>query len=216
MPKAPQQYGFFAMIDRMRLIKRWSLMHNFQSENLSEHSLMVAVIAHCLGMIRNLNLTGKALPRIDANALAVQAMFHDFTETLTGDLPTPIKYYDAALRSAYQAVEQAAEQRLLQFLPEALRAVYAPFIQHETVSADELQLIKAADTIAAYLKCCQEVHAGNCEFKQAKDQTAQKLKQLACVEADYFLAHFAAGFEMSLDELNPTLSANEKELKNEL
>lgn len=199
--KEHKHYGFFAMVDRMRFIKRWSLMYNLQSENLSEHSLMVAMIVHCLGLIRNLNLLQKHEPQVDANDLAVRAMYHDFTETLTGDLPTPIKYFDESLRSAYQNVEQAAERKLIEYLPEALKANYIDLISNTDDTSH--RFIKSADCLAAYLKCQQEVHAGNREFIQAMEQTYERIQTIGLPEALYFLEQFGHGFTMSLDELNP-------------
>ena len=186
---------FFAYIARMRYITRWALMRNTFSENVQEHSHMVAVLAHALALIRT-RVYG--IPT-DANAVAVAALYHDATEILTGDMPTPIKYYNPEIRDAYRKVEAVAGDKLLSMLPEALRADYEPIIsiEDETVRS----LVKAADKLSAYIKCVEELKAGNLEFKKAAEQTRRALGEMKMPEIDYFMAHCMESFSMTLDEL---------------
>lgn len=202
---AAEQFGFFAMLDRMRCIRRWSLMRSTQEENLAEHALMTAVVAHALAVIRNLGLAGAGAP-VNAERIALRGMFHDAAEIITGDLPTPVKYFDEDLRDAYRRVEAAAEIRLMSFLPDAMRAVYRPLLGDESDmpdAAEEIRFVKAADKICAHLKCVQEVSAGNGEFVSAHRQTAEKVAALDLPECRYFMAHFADAYAATLDELNP-------------
>lgn len=202
---ATEQFGFFAMLDRMRCIRRWGLMRSTQEENLSEHSLMTAVVAHALAVIRNLGLAGPGEP-VNAERIALRGMFHDVTEIITGDLPTPVKYYDEALRDAYRRVEQAARIRLMSFLPDVMQAAYRPLLSEDADTpgeAEELRFVKAADKICAHLKCAQEVRAGNGEFVSAHRQTAEKVAAIDLPECRYFMAHFADAYAATLDELNP-------------
>ena len=186
---------FYAYISRMRGVKRWALMRNTEEENIQEHSHMVAVLAHALALIRT-RVCG--IPT-DANAVAVAALYHDATEILTGDMPTPIKYYNPEIRDAYRKVETVAGEKLLSMLPDALRADYAPVIkiEDETVRA----LVKAADKLSAYIKCVEELKAGNLEFKKAAEQTRRALDEMKMPELDYFMAHCMESFSMTLDEL---------------
>ena len=179
----------------MRCVKRWALMRNTEEENIQEHSHMVAVLAHALALIRT-RVCG--IPT-DANAVAVTALYHDATEILTGDMPTPIKYYNPEIRDAYRKVEAVASDKLLSMLPEALRADYEPIIriEDETVHA----LVKAADKLSAYIKCVEELKAGNLEFKKAAEQTRRALDEMKMPELDYFMAHCMESFSMTLDEL---------------
>ncbi|HHX36829.1 MAG TPA: 5'-deoxynucleotidase [Clostridiaceae bacterium] len=207
------QYGFYAMLDRMRWIRRWSLMRNAHDENLAEHSLLVAIIGHALGIIRNLKLVEdeSERPEVNPDAIAVRALFHDATEIITGDLPTPVKYHDPGLRDAYRRVEKAAEIRLLSFLPDNMRTIYAPLLtqSEETVELD--RFVKAADVLTAYIKCAQEVSAGNGEFRQALQQTRARAEAIDLPECAYFMAHFCAGFTASLDELNGEIREEQDE-----
>ena len=152
---------FFAYISRMRSVKRWALMRNTEEENISEHSHMVAVLAHALAVIRNRVYGGN----VDADRIAVVALYHDATEILTGDMPTPIKYYNPEIKDAYRKVERVAEEKLLSMLPDAIRKDYEPLLQNgdDTVRV----IVKAADKLAAYIKCVEELKAGNLEFKKA-------------------------------------------------
>ena len=189
-------YYFFPMIARMRYINRWGLMRNTQLENIQEHSHMVAVLAHALAVIENRYFGGQ----IDPGAVAVAALYHDAGEILTGDMPTPIKYDNPDIQAAYQAVEAVAEQKLLFMLPEDLRADFDEAI---TIHDPEIRaLVKAADKLSAYLKCVEEVKAGNSEFKKAKEQTCAALCQNQIPALRYFMEHFLDGFELTLDELS--------------
>ena len=189
-------YNFFPMIARMRYIDRWGLMRNTQVENIQEHSHMVAVLAHALAVIENKYFDGQ----IDPGAVAVAALYHDASEIITGDMPTPIKYDNPEIRDAYKVVERVAEQKLLSMLPPELRMEYDEII---TIPDPEIHaLVKAADKLSAYLKCVEELKAGNLEFKKAKEQTYAALCQNPVRSLSYFMEHFLEGFELTLDELN--------------
>ena len=186
---------FFAYISRMRFIQRWALMRNTAPENVQEHSHQVAVLAHALAVIRNEKFGGA----VDPGAVAVAALYHDASEILTGDMPTPIKYDNPAIRTAYKDVEAVAEHKLLNMLPEELRGVYAPIL---TVEDPEIEaLVKAADKLSAYIKCVEELKAGNTEFREAAAQTRKALEGYGVPEVDYFLDTFMDSFSLTLDEL---------------
>lgn len=185
--------NFFAYISRMRYIERWSLMRNAMPENIQEHSHMVAVIAHALGVIRRDVFRGDC----DPNACATAALYHDASEILTGDLPTPIKYYNPAIKNAYKQVEQVACQKLLATLPEELRPAFRPLMTGEGYQ----DIVKAADKLSAYIKCIEERRAGNDEFLSAEKQTRALLEQSPLPEVEYFMNHFIPAFELTLDEL---------------
>ena len=186
---------FFAYISRLRFISRWALMRNTAPENVQEHSHETAVLAHALAVIRNERFGG----HVDAGAAAVAALYHDAPEILTGDLPTPIKYFNPAIKTAYQEVESAAEQKLLDLLPPELQGVYAPILRQ---SDPELHaLVKAADKLSACIKCVEELKAGNGEFRDAAVQTRAALEAMAMPEVDYFLETFMDSFSLTLDEL---------------
>ena len=189
-------FHFFAYISRMRYIGRWSLMRNALPENIQEHSHMVAVLAHALGVIRR-DVFG--IP-CDPNAAAAVALYHDASEILTGDLPTHIKYHSRRIRDAYQKVENLACSKLLATLPGRLRPAYEDLLLGE--SAKELHdLVKAADKLSAYLKCVEERKAGNNEFLSAEKQTRRALEDNPMPELKYFMEHFLPSFELDLDEL---------------
>ena len=189
-------YNFFPMISRMRYINRWGLMRNTRLENIQEHSHQVAVLAHALAVIQNEHFGGQ----VDAGAVAVAALYHDASEILTGDMPTPIKYDNPDIQNAYKAVESVAEQKLLSMLPPDLRPSYEDII---TIPDPEIHaLVKAADKLSAYLKCVEELKAGNTEFKKAKEQTYTALLNNPIPALQYFMEHFLEGFELTLDELN--------------
>jgi 5'-deoxynucleotidase len=187
---------FFAYLSRMRYIGRWSLMRNAMPENIQEHSHMVAVLAHALGVIRRDVLH---IPCNPEEAAAV-ALFHDSSEILTGDLPTPIKYHSRKIRDAYKQVETLACNKLLDTLPPELRPAYETLLTGET-QAQVHDLVKAADKLSAYIKCIEERKAGNNEFLSAEGQIRQLLEGYGMPEVDYFLAHFIPSFELTLDEL---------------
>ena len=187
---------FFAFLSRMKYIARWSLMRSTVQENIQEHSHMVAVLAHALGLIRR-DVFGEAC---DPEHLAAVALYHDAPEILTGDLPTPIKYHSASIKSAYDEVESVAVERLLDELPDALRPSYRALLTAPQ-RPEEYALVKAADRLAAYIKCVEERKAGNLEFSSAEAASLRKLEALALPEVAYFLEHFMPGFEKNLDEL---------------
>ncbi len=189
-------YDFFAFISRMKYIVRWSLMRSTVQENIQEHSHMVAVLAHALGLIRR-DVFGMPC---EPEHLAAVALYHDATEILTGDLPTPIKYHSATIRSAYNEVESLAAEKLLAALPEPLRPAYAALLTAPE-RPEEYALVKAADRLAAYIKCVEERKAGNSEFSSAERASRRKLDAIGLPEVDYFLEHFMPGFEKNLDEL---------------
>ena len=189
-------YNFFPMIARMKYINRWGLMRNTQEENIQEHSHMVAVLAHALAVIQNRYYGGQ----VDPGAVAVAALYHDASEILTGDMPTPIKYDNPDIQRAYKDIEAVAERKLLSMLPEDLRADYDEVI---TIPDPEIRaLVKAADKLSAYLKCVEELKAGNTEFRKAKEQTYAALCQNPIPALRYFMDHFLEGFELTLDDLN--------------
>ncbi len=188
-------YNFFAYVFRMRYIARWALMRNTRSENVEEHSYEVAVLAHALAAI------GREVCHkdVDPDRAASAALFHDAPEIITGDMPTPIKYYNPELKNAYKAVEAVAQDKLLSMVPPELAAVYEPLLREsdETVRP----YVKAADKLAAYLKCLEEQKAGNTEFNRAADETMAALRAMGMEEADWFLDNLAGAFQLTLDDL---------------
>ena len=186
---------FFAYISRMRFIQRWALMRNTAPENVQEHSHQVAVLAHALAVIRSQRFGG----RVDAGAVAVAALYHDASEIITGDMPTPVKYYNPAIRSAYQEVESVANQRLISMLPAELQPAYREIL--EEYDEETRLLVKAADKLSAYIKCVEEVKAGNGEFREAAAQTRKALEGYGLPEVAYFLETFMDSFSLTLDEL---------------
>ena len=188
-------YRFFALISRMRYIRRWGLMRNTFQENIQEHSHMVAVLAHGLALINREILGGGA----DPDRCAAAALFHDASEIFTGDLPTPIKYYNPAILEAYRQVERVAADKLLGMLPEEMQGAYAPLLHGE--DGETHKIVKAADKLSAYIKCVEEENAGNSEFSQAARETLAALERMEVPEVGYFLEHFGAAFGLTLDEL---------------
>ena len=188
---------FFALISRMRYIERWGLMRSSIPENVQEHSHMVAVLAHALGVIRR-DIFKKPC---DPNYLAAAALYHDAPEILTGDMPTPIKYHSGRISEAYHEVERAAASKLIEMLPVELRSEFEPFISGE-VGDDAKALVKAADRLSAYIKCVEELKAGNLDFKKAGEQVLETLKANPLPALGYFMEHFLPSFELTLDELN--------------
>ena len=186
---------FFAYISRMRFIQRWALMRNTAQENVQEHSHQVAVLAHALAVIRNEMFGGT----VDAGAVTAAALYHDASEILTGDMPTPIKYFNPGIRTAYKEVEAVAEQNLLAMLPEELRSVYTPILTE--VPVEVAAIVKAADKLSAYIKCVEELKAGNNEFREAAAQTRKALEEYDLPEVRYFLDTFMDSFSLTLDEL---------------
>ena len=189
------EHNFFALISRMKYIDRWALMRNTETENIQEHSHQVAVLAHALALIANQRFGAQ----LDPGRVAVAALYHDATEIITGDMPTPVKYYNSTLRDSYKQVEAAAADRLLSMLPPELRPEFEPYLRE---SDPEIQAyVKAADKLSAYLKCVEEVKAGNSEFRLAKEQTWAALMDKPLPALQYFIDQFLPSFELTLDEL---------------
>jgi len=188
--------SFFPMIARMRYINRWGLMRNTFQENVQEHSHMVAVLAHTLAVIRR-DVLGKPA---DPGLAAAAALYHDAPEILTGDMPTPVKYDNPAIKDAYKAVERVAADKLLSMLPGDLRGEFAPYVREE-LGPELLRVVKAADKLSAYLKCVEELKAGNNEFRRAAAQTRRALEEYGLPEVAYFLETFMDSFSLTLDEL---------------
>lgn len=190
-------YHFFAMLSRMKYISRWGLMHNTRSENLCEHSFETAVVAHALAVLRNTRYGGHA----DEQRTALLALFHDSTEIVTGDMPTPVKYYSPKIRSAYAEVETVARERLLAFLPKDLKPTYRPLLGEPLESdRDLLVLVKAADKISAVIKCVEERRMGNREFANAEETLRKTIVQMHLPEADCFMEEFLPSYSLTLDE----------------
>jgi len=192
-------YSFFALISRMKNISRWSLMRNNEYENVQEHSHQVAVIAHGLAVIRR-DVYGKDS---DPGKVAVAALFHDASEILTGDMPTPIKYFSPDIMAAYKRVESLAANKLISTLPPEMRQSYMPLLS--IVDDDVRPLVKAADALAAYIKCLEELKAGNLEFRLAAKQTRKKLASFQMPEVEFFMENFIPAFKLTLDELDLNL-----------
>jgi len=189
-------YHFFAYLSRMKYIDRWGLMRNTCRENIQEHSHMVAVLAHALAVIGQEKFSG----HVDPGQAAIAGLYHDAPEILTGDLPTPVKYDNPAIKGAYKAVESVAADKLLSMLPGDLVGAFAPYVREE-LPPELLKVVKAADKLAAYLKCVEEVKAGNSEFIKAAQQTRAALEGMDLPELNYFMEEFLPGFQLTLDEL---------------
>ena len=188
-------HSFFAYIARMRYIGRWGLMRNTVQENIQEHSHMVAVLAHALAVIRRDKFGGT----VDPGHVAAVALYHDATEIFTGDLPTPVKYANPDIQAAYKAIEQNAADRLTATLPEELRPSFSGLLSE--TDSQVTDLVKAADKLSAYLKCLEELKAGNLEFQSAANQTLEALNEYDLPELTYFMEHFLPAFQLTLDEL---------------
>ena len=193
---------FFANLARMKLIYRWPLMRNIQPENIAEHSLQVAMVAHALGIIKNRLFGGS----VNADRAAVMALYHDSSEVLTGDLPTPVKYFNPEIAREYKKIELAAEQRLLAMLPSELIEDFRPLLDSRVQSGTQYEelarLVKDADTLCAYTKCLEEINAGNREFEPARKRLEAMLEARMSEEMRYFIDTFVASFSLPLDELN--------------
>lgn len=187
---------FYALLGRMRYITRWGLMRNTFSENIAEHSYQTAVLAHALALIRRDVLK---LPTPDPDRCAVAALYHDASEILTGDLPTPIKYYNPEIKTAYKQVERGAGERLLNMLPPELRASY----EHDVLEDDEAlaPIVKGADKLSAHIKCLEEQKAGNTEFDTAARQTWEAIQAMDRPELNWFVEHCLGAFALNLDQL---------------
>lgn len=197
MSNNPVRSHFFAHLSRMKLINRWPLMRNVRTENVQEHSLQVAMVAHSLALIRNRYFNGT----LDPYKVATIAMFHDVSEVITGDLPTPVKYSNPVIREEYKKIEQLAEQKLINMAPNEFKDDYAALIDHHQHSEDEAFIVKAADVICAYLKTLEELSAGNKEFGLAKKRLDKILKDYRSDEVNYFMKAYMPSFSLSLDEI---------------
>ena len=189
---------FFAYLSRMKFIQRWGLMRNTQNENIQEHSLQVAVIAHALAIIRNKYFNGNLNPE----RVVTLAVFHETSEVITGDLATPIKYFNPDIKKAYKNIEEIANTRLLKMLPDELTEVYHALLFHEYEDVDCWKIVKAADKICAFLKCIEETKAGNREFNKAMESIQQEISNMVEPEIKYFMTTFVPSFQLTLDELN--------------
>lgn len=188
---------FFAMISRMKYIKRWSLMKNSSPENLSEHSLEVSMLAHCLAVISNKRLGNN----LNVEKVALIALYHDSTEIITGDMPTPIKYFNKSIQGSYKEIERQAAQRLLNMLAEDLRDEYTDLFVPRKEDEYLWKLVKGADKLSALIKCIQEENAGNTEFISAKNSTLEIIKELNIEEVNIFMEEFIPSYSKTLDEL---------------
>ena len=190
-------YHFYAMMSRMTYINRWGLMNNTKNENISEHSQQVAIIAHCLVLIHNKRFGG----HLDAERAAVLAIFHDSTEIITGDMPTPIKYFNPQINEAYKKIENVAADKLISMLPEDFKEDFEEIIKANGEQDKELKkYVKAADKFSALIKCIEELRMGNDEFINAKDTIEASLKNMNLPEAEVFEKEFLPSFSLALDE----------------
>ena len=190
-------YHFYAMMSRMKYINRWGLMNNTKNENISEHSQQVAIIAHCLVLIHNKRFGG----HLDAERAAVLAIFHDSTEIITGDMPTPIKYFNPQINEAYKKIENVAADKLISMLPEDFKEDFEEIIKANGEQDKELKkYVKAADKFSALIKCIEELRMGNDEFIKAKDSIEASLKNMNLPEAEVFEKEFLPSFSLALDE----------------
>jgi len=192
------QSHFFAHLSRLKLINRWPLMRNVQIENVSEHTLQVAFVAHALAVIKNRKFGGQ----LNTDRIALLAMYHDVSEVLTGDLPTPIKYYNPQISYEYKKIEKLAQQKLIAMLPAELQADFQIILDDDYYTEEERHIVKQADAICAYLKTLEELAAGNNEFKLAKRRLEKTLDERKSEEMDYFMAIFVPSFSLSLDEIS--------------
>jgi len=193
-----KESDFFAYMYRLRYIKRWSLMRNTVTENVAEHSYHVAMLTHVLCTIAN-DVYGRG---IDGDKAVSMALFHDATESFTGDIPTPVKHHNPDMLRNFREIERLAADKLYAMMPDALKSAYGPLLTHEGADQQLWQYVKAADLLDAYFKCVTELAAGNREFGTAKKQTEDAIRKLGLEEVDYFLAHFAPALEKTLDELS--------------
>jgi 5'-deoxynucleotidase len=189
---------FFAYLSRMKFIHRWGLMRNTQVENIQEHSLQVALIAHALAIIRNRLFKGD----LDPERVMALAVFHEVSEVITGDFPSPLKYFNPEISRAYSEIEQVARRKLWQMIPAQLQEDYRSVLFRREADAAGWDVVKAADKISAYAKCLEELKAGNQEFAKAKDSIEREIAGLELAEVDYFMGEFVDSFALALDELN--------------
>ena len=201
LPEENKEYSFYAMLDRMQYINRWGLMRNNRTENLKEHSMDVAIVAHALATIHN-RIYPETGPLVDTHYVMGIALLHDASEIITGDMPTPIKYFNPEIKQSYDAIEEFAKGRLQRMLPPELQPAFQPLLFPQPAEQELWRIVKAADKICAYLKCVEELKAGNQEFAKAERTIRQELDRLALPEVEYFMQVFAPSFGLALDELN--------------
>ena len=187
---------FYAYLDRMKFIKRWQLMRSVREENIMEHSHSVAILTHALCVIENEVYSGK----VDTEKAVFYALYHEVSEVMTGDLPTPVKYFNNSIHGEYEKLEVLAVEKIANTLPEEMRGSLYPYLQAEKDSR-EYRLVKAADRLSAYIKCLEELRSGNHEFIKAKKEIETSLKNLHFPAVDYFFEHFIPAFDLTLDEL---------------
>ena len=187
---------FFAILSRMKYINRWGLMRNTITENISEHSLETAFVAHLLAVLRNKRFGGNVNPE----RCALLAMYHDTTEILTGDLPTPVKYFNPDIKKAYDAVEQTAIDKMISYLPEDVKSEFLPLFEKQDEDRELWCLVKAADKISALIKCIEERQMGNTDFEKAEKATLRSIKNMNIPEADMFIEEFIPYYNLTLDE----------------
>lgn len=190
-------YNFYAFLDRMKYIRRWSLMRSVREENIMEHSQQVALFSHALAIINNKVFGGN----VDANKCVLYAIYHESSEVMTGDLPTPIKYFNNSIHGAYKSLEDRACDTLLEMLPDELANELSPCLKPDTTSK-EYALVKAADRLSAYIKCLEELKCGNKEFEKAKKSIEEDLHARKLPEVEYFFEKFVPSFLLTLDELD--------------
>ncbi len=190
-------YNFYAFMDRMKYIKRWSLMRSVREENIMEHSQQVAMLAHALAVITN-KLFGGC---VDEQKCVLYAVYHECGEVMTGDLPTPIKYFNGSIKGAYKDIEERACKKLLTMLPQELKQGVEPYVLADT-SSQEYKILKAADRLAAYIKCLEEHRSGNSEFEKAKKSIEEDLHSRNMPAVEYFMQNFIPAFFLTLDELD--------------
>ncbi len=189
---------FFAMLARMKYINRWALMRNIQEESICQHSMETAAFAHSLALIKNKYFGGE----LNAERAAVLALYHDMPEIITGDLPTPVKYFDSDIKDVYSRVEESACKKLISMLPDELKGEYSPFFFKEKDDEYLWKIVKAADKISALTKCLEEKKAGNREFDSALKSTEKSIREMNMEEVDFFLDTFIDSFSLTLDEQN--------------
>jgi len=193
-----ENFHFFAFLSRMKYINRWGLMRNTFTENVQEHSLQVAMIAHGLAVIRNTYFNGE----INPERVAILAMFHDCNEIITGDMPTPIKYYNPQISKIYKDIEDISKEKIISMLPEEMADEYYSLFFKNPEDVECWKLVKAADRISAYIKCIEEVKAGNTEFKKASEAIFATIAEIELEEVKYFMEKFIPGYYLSLDEID--------------
>lgn len=193
--------NFYAYIARMKYITRWGLMRNTEKENIQEHSLEVAILAHALCLIRNEMYAEEPAKKLDPEKACLFAVFHDSDEIITGDLPTPIKYANPVIRDNYHDIEAQSKEKLLSMLPEKLQPVYRNILFFDESSPEYRSVVKAADRLSAYIKCIEECKAGNAEFTKARQTVLDSMRAMNLPELDYFIDHFLPAYSLTLDEL---------------